>query len=141
MKESFQDLFDTVLLIVEMLGSIIFIFLFCLTYLLIKYIYSFRKLELGIISDLGGDEEDLSKFLLSDLSIVSCVSFVLSFSFVYALSLFIENKYNISLLLISLSNTMFAYGIIVIAILIVIFIYVLSKRKEDLSSILKEEDI
>lgn len=140
-KESFQDLFDTVLLIVEMLGSIIFIFLFCLTYLLIKYIYSFRKLELGIISDLGGDEEDLSKFLLSDLSIVCCVSFILSFLFVYALSLFIENKYNISLLLISLSNTMFAYGIIVIAILIVVFIYVLSKRKEDLSSILKEEDI
>lgn len=140
-KESFQELFDTILLIVEMLGSIIFFFLFCLTYLLIKYIYSFRKLELGIMCDLGGDEEDLSKLLLSDLGVVSLISFLLSFIFIYLISLLIKQYAGMLLLDISIGNTLIVYGVVVIALLVVVFAFILSKRKEDLSLILKEENI
>lgn len=45
------------------------------------------------------------------------------------------------LLDISISNTLSVYGVVVIALLVVVFAFILSKRKEDLSLILKEENI
>jgi hypothetical protein len=45
------------------------------------------------------------------------------------------------LLDISIGNTLLVYGVIVIALLVVVFAFILSKRKEDLSLILKEENI
>lgn len=91
--------------------------------------------------DLGGDEEDLSKLLLSDLGVVSLISFLLSFIFIYLISLLIKQHAGMLLLDISISNTLSVYGVVVIALLVVVFAFILSKRKEDLSLILKEENI
>ena len=45
------------------------------------------------------------------------------------------------LLDISIGNTLLVYGVVVIALLVVVFVFILSKRKEDLSLILKEENL
>lgn len=139
-KETFQELFDNVILIIELLGSVVFVFLFFLIYLLIKYIYSFRKMELGLIKDQGGDENDLAKLLICDIGVVLLGGFVVSLITTLIIFNLINEIVGYNLLHLTLSNTAIVYGEVVFIIVLIIFSFIFQKRKEDLSSCLKEEN-
>lgn len=138
-KETFQELFDNIIFIIELLGIIVMLFLCVLTYLLICYIYIARGKELGLIKDFGGGENELSKFVLSDLCIVSFFSFFVSFLLLFLIKEMIELD-NIPIIEFSIQSTAIVYGIIIIVELIIIMFFLIRKRKEDLSLILKEEE-
>ena len=139
-KETFQELFDNIVLIIELLGSIIFVFLSILMYLLLKYIYASRRLELGYILDQGGGSNDIAKLIISDLILVSTGAFLLSFIVSLITSTLIEKIAKIQFMINSISNTMFVYGVVFIIELLVVIFFLLSLQKEDLSLVLKEEN-
>ena len=139
-KETFQELFDNVVLIIELLGSIIFIFLSILMYLLLKYIYTSRRLEMGYILDQGGGSNDIAKLLISDLILVSVGAFLSSFLLSYIVSKLIEEITKIKFMINSITSTMVVYGIVFMIELIVVIFFLLSTQKEDLSLVLKEEN-
>ncbi len=138
-KETFKELFDNLMLIIELLGSIMFIFLFLLTYLLMKYIYSFRRQELGLIIDQGGNINDLTKLIFADVGVVSVCSFVSSFFVLFLSFNIINESIGYKLLTISLTNTAIVYGVVFLIIIFVVSVFVFQNVKEDLSMCLKEE--
>lgn len=138
-KETFKELFDNLMLIIELLGSIMFIFLFLLTYLLMKYIYSFRRQELGLIIDQGGNVNDLTKLIFADVGVVSVCSFASSFFVLFLSFNIINESIGYKLLTISLTNTAIVYGVVFLIIIFVVSVFVFQNMKEDLSMCLKEE--
>lgn len=138
-KETFKELFDNLMLIIELLGSIMFIFLFLLTYLLMKYIYSFRRQELGLIIDQGGNANDLTKLIFADVGVVSVCSFVSSFFVLFLSFNIINESIRYKLLTISLTNTAIVYGVVFLIIIFVVSVFIFQNVKEDLSMCLKEE--
>ena len=139
-KETFQELFDNIVLIIELLGSVIFAFLSILMFLLLKYIFNSRRLELGFIIDQGGSLNDITKLIISELLVVSVVSFSVSFVISLLASFMFDEVLNINILTNSISNTMTVYGVVFLLELIVVFFFLISLQKEDLSLILKEEN-
>ena len=139
-KETFQELFDNIILIIELLGSVIFVFLSILMYLLLKYIFNSRKLEIGFIIDQGGSLNDISKLIISELIVISFASFIVSFLVTFLTSILLEEITKINLLINNISNTMIVYGVVFIIELVVVFFFLIALQKEDLSLILKEEN-
>ena len=138
-KETFQELFDNMILLIEMLGTILFVLLAFLLLLILRYVFSFRKQELGLVIDLGGNSNSIAKIVLSDLSVISLVSFAMSFLITLIVSIFLKSSLGYEILSIGINNTLTVYGIVILIEIIVAFLYLKELFKQDLSLILKEE--
>jgi len=138
-KETFQELFDNMILLIEMLGTILFVLLAFLLLLILRYVFSFRKQELGLVIDLGGSSNSIAKIVLSDLSVISLGSFAMSFLITLIVSIFLKSSLGYEILSIGINNTLTVYGIVILIEIIVVFLYLKELFKQDLSLILKEE--
>lgn len=147
LKESFSDLFKTILDLIGMLGVIVIILLAFLVALLTNYALSNRKHELGLIKDSGGNNDTFLKVILSDLLIVFVSSFVLGVVVLMFLSKFIYEHSDkllkvtskINLLDISVFEIGKVLGVLNLIMMVVLTFNLFKTNKMNISEVLREE--
>lgn len=147
LKESFSDLFKTILDLIGMLGVIVIILLAFLVALLTNYALSNRKYELGLIKDSGGNNDTFLKVILSDLLIVFVSSFVLGVVVLMFLSKLIYEHSDkllkvtskINLLDISVFEIGKVLGVLNLIMMVVLTFNLFKINKMNISEVLREE--
>lgn len=146
-RETFFDLLSNIFYIVRFLSFFVLVFLSSLFIFVFRYSFFQRRLEYGILVDNGADKNDLSKFVLSEVSLLLSLSLFLSSFLSYLLSCFIfensqgilgsKTKFNVLPFDLYVMIKIFV-GLFLVSLVLIIYI-VKSIKNKALCDMLKEE--